>query len=285
MRTGFGLDPDQGLSVDDELHLLRLAAELGYESAWTNSGSNAEAFERCLRWHQSSGLPVGISAVPASGQSPAFYAEHARHLWKATGGRFTLVVGSGQFARAAATMRAYLPEIRARLPKAMPLYLAALGPLMLDVAGELADGVALNWCTPDRVASSRARVAAAAAATGRRVPVVIEYIRTAVDPDGRAALRTVARAAARYLRFPAYHKHFARMGLAEELARVYETNDVPPDGAGTIGAGGKPGETRRQFERLGVGLDLAIVRVLVVRSGDLESARRVLMECRPLART
>jgi hypothetical protein len=34
-------------------------------------------------------------------------------------------------------------------------------------------------------------------------------------------------------------------------------------------------------ERLATGLDLPIVRILVVRRGDVESARRVLEECRP----
>jgi len=43
-----------------------------------------------------------------------------------------------------------------------PLYLAALGPLMLHVAAERANGVALNWCTPEQVAWSRKSLESAA---------------------------------------------------------------------------------------------------------------------------
>src|SRR5207244_9094416 len=137
VATGFGIDPEQGLSQADELRLVRLAADLGYDSAWTNSGADAGAFDRCLRWHEGSGLPVGISAVPASGRPTAFYAEHARRLWDATHGRFTLVVGSGRLPRPAQTMRPYLTDLRQQLPAAMPLYVAALGPLMLRLAAQL----------------------------------------------------------------------------------------------------------------------------------------------------
>jgi alkanesulfonate monooxygenase SsuD/methylene tetrahydromethanopterin reductase-like flavin-dependent oxidoreductase (luciferase family) len=165
----------------------------------------------------------------------------------------------------------------------MPLYLAALGPRMLRLAAELADGVALNWCTTEQVAWSRQQVADAAKAAGRPVPGVIEYIRTAVDPDVELARRTVAAAALGYaLHVPAYRRHFERMGLGEELRRIEATGDAPnPEFTTRVAAAGKPGETRAQVERLATGLDLPIVRVLVVRRGDVDSARRVLEECRP----
>lgn len=283
MRTGLSIDPDQGLSDSDELRLVSMAADLGYESAWTPSRADGAAFDRCLRWHKASGLPVGISAVPASGQSADFYADHSRRVWEATGGRFTLVVGSGGLPTAAQGMRAYLRDLRGNLPARLPVYLAALGPLMLDVGGQLADGVALNWCTPDQVTWSRKRLTDAALAAGRPTPRVIEYIRTAVDPDGDLARRAVGVAAVKYALGPsAYRRHFERMGFATDLRQM----EASPDVAGTsrlstIGASGEPGQVRGQFERLATNLDLPIVRILVVRHGDFESARRALEECRP----
>ena len=283
LRAGFSIDPDQGLSEADEAQLVRLAAELGYDSAWTPSRADAAAFDRCLRWHAAGRLPVGISVVPASGRPPAFYAEHACRVWEKTGGRFTLGVGTGQMPHPAETMRPYLLDLRKRLPAEMPLYLAALGPRMLRLAGELADGVALNWCTTEQVGWSRQQLADAANAAGRPVPRVIEYIRTAVDTDVELAHRTVAAAALAYaLHVPAYRRHFERMGFGEELRRIEATGDSPsPEFIARVAAAGRPGETRAQVERLSMGLDLPIVRVLVVRSGDVESARRVLEECRP----
>lgn len=284
MPTGIGLDPDQGLSEADELRVVKLAADLGYDSAWTNAGADAASFERCRRWYLASGLPVGISAVPASGQSVEFYASHARHLWDVTGGQFTLVVGSGLLSRPAKKMPGYLSDLRTRLPTGAPLHLAALGPLMLRVAAELADGVALNWCSAEQVAWSRQVLLDAANAAGRLMPRVIEYIRTAVDPDVELARATVLNAAVRYLQFPPYRRHFERMGVADELRRLEESKRPPSlELVSAIGAAGAPGATRARFEHLAAGLDLPIVRILVTERGDFESARRVLEECRPQA--
>jgi len=44
-------------------------------------------------------------------------------------------------------------------PPHTPVYLGALGPEMLRLGGELADGICLNWCTPEQIAWSRARIA------------------------------------------------------------------------------------------------------------------------------
>lgn len=288
MPIAFAIDPAQGLSEGDELDVVRRAAELGYDSAWTPSGADAAAFDRCIRWHLASRLPVGISVVPASGAPPAFYAGQALRAWEQTSGHFTLGVGSGRMRHAAAGMRAYLGELRGMLPPDLPLYVAALGPLVLDVAGELADGVALNWSTPEQVAWSRGRVTATARKAGRAVPAVVEYIRTAVDPDADLARSTVGRAVRGYALGPgAYRKHFERMGFAEELQRAAVAQDAGADPAwsaeflSATSAWGRPGEVRAQVERLSRGLDLPIVRVLVTQTGDAASARRVLEECAP----
>lgn len=283
MRIGFSIDPRQGLAEADELRLVELGARLGYDSAWTPSGPDEAAFDRCLRWHAASGLPTGISVVPASGQPAAFYAEHAARAWEGTGHRFTFGVGSGRWDRAAERMREYIGELRGLLPVGQPLEVAALGPLMLRVAGELTDGALLNWCSPEWVAWSRERVERAAAAAGRPVPEVVEYIRTSVDPDAAQARSTLGAAALGYALGPgAYRKHFERMGFGPELDTLERDGGEPSaELLAASGAAGAPGEVRPRFERLAAGLDLAIVRVLVTSPGDAESARRTLEECRP----
>jgi hypothetical protein len=42
-----------------------------------------------------------------------------------------------------------------------------------------------------------------------------------------------------------------------------------------------PGEVKAQVEGLAAWLDLEIVRVLVTKTGDADSARRVIEECAP----
>src|SRR5215467_13103664 len=280
MRIGFSIEPRQGLSEADELGLVELGARLGYDSAWTPSGPDEAAFDRCLRWHAASGLSTGISVVPASGQPAAFYAEHAARAWEGTGHRFTFGVGSGRWDRAAERMREYLGELRTLLPDGQPVEIAALGPLMLGVAGELADGVLLNWCSPEWVGWSRTRVERAAAAAGRPAPEVVEYIRTSVDPDAALARSTLGTAALQYALGPnAYRRHFERMGFGAELDGLERSGGEPgADLLAASGAAGAPGDVRPQFDRLADGLDLAIVRVLVTSPGDAESARRTLEE-------
>ena len=205
--------------------------------------------------------------VPASGRPAAFYAEEARRAWEETEGNFVLGVGSGGMEHAVQGMRSYICELRALLPDGLPIYVAALGPLMLRLAGELADGVSLNWCTAGQVAWSQTKVEESARQAGRKPPPLLEYIRTSVDPDEELARLTLSAAARQYSMGPLpYRRHFERMGIKD----------------GVVGAAGRPGEVRAQFERLAVGLDEAIVRVLVTRPGDAESAERALRECAPL---
>src|SRR3984885_3992171 len=77
---------------------------------------------------------------------------------------------------------------------AAPGALAALGPQMLRLAGEIADGALLNWATPERIAVSRELVDAGAARAGRvpgSVPLSM-YIRGCLDDDVAAARHAFA---------------------------------------------------------------------------------------------
>jgi hypothetical protein len=57
VKWAFSVDPQQQLSEQDELEIIRCGAALGYESAWTPSGPDAAACERCLRSYDG-GLPA-----------------------------------------------------------------------------------------------------------------------------------------------------------------------------------------------------------------------------------
>jgi alkanesulfonate monooxygenase SsuD/methylene tetrahydromethanopterin reductase-like flavin-dependent oxidoreductase (luciferase family) len=283
MRVGIGIDPYQGLSEADESSLLRRAAELGYDSAWTPSGGDTAAFDRCLRWHQASGLATGISVVPAHAQPPSFYAGQAVRVWEGSDGRFVLGVGSGHLDEPARAMREYLSELRGLLPRELPVYVGAMGPMMVRLAGEVGDGVALNWCSSQQVEQARLEVRQAEGDAHRPSPVIAEYIRTVVDPDAALARSTLSTALLAYaLGFPAYRKHFERKGFEDELKELESGQGTPSDALlAASGAYGRPGEVRAQFDRLAAGLDLAIVRVLVTRPGDAEPARRAIEECAP----
>ena len=96
--------------------------------------------------------------------------------------------------------------MRSRL--AVRLFVAALGPRMCRLAGEVADGVLFNWLTPEHARRSAEWVNAAAAAAGRQPPALFAYVRIALGPAARDRLLIEGD---RYAAIPAYADHFARM--------------------------------------------------------------------------
>jgi alkanesulfonate monooxygenase SsuD/methylene tetrahydromethanopterin reductase-like flavin-dependent oxidoreductase (luciferase family) len=281
------------------------------------------------------GLQTGISVVPATFWTVPSLAAAAATTAEITGGRFTLGVGSGDIhdltqrrllglreARPLALARDYLVTLRALLagrevtydgptvrldrlklefsfPRT-PVILGALGPRMLQLAGEAADGVGLNWCAPEQIAWSRERIAEGAALVGRdpREVKVIEYIRVSVDDDEDAARRAYMRALFRYAiarpgvpKHLGYRGHFGRMGFDDALSELEARRDrgasleelydaMPVDLARHVGYFGPAAGAAAAFKRLSEGLDVALVRVVPARP-TIESAIAILEACQP----
>jgi alkanesulfonate monooxygenase SsuD/methylene tetrahydromethanopterin reductase-like flavin-dependent oxidoreductase (luciferase family) len=281
------------------------------------------------------GLTTGIAVIPAPLWTVPSLVHQAGTLADLSGGRFILGVGTGgsysaEFRRtygipeypAVALMRDYLVTLRrlfagetvsyegkaVRLnglqltprPLNIPLYLAALGPQMLRLAGAHADGVSLNWCNPEQRAWCRDQIAAGAAAAGRTAGDVqlMEYIRVCVDDDVEVARRGLARAVMGYALARAgasnahgYRAHFSRMGFDDTLKAIEAKRDAgasvdeladafPTEMLQQIGAFGRPAAAAEGFLRVAAGLDTAVVRIVAARPG-IEPARAVLRACAP----
>jgi alkanesulfonate monooxygenase SsuD/methylene tetrahydromethanopterin reductase-like flavin-dependent oxidoreductase (luciferase family) len=119
----------------------------------------------------------------------------------------------------------------------VPVWISALGPRAMGLAGEVADGVILNWCPPERVAFARERIREGAEAIGRdptEVSVAV-YVRACVEQDEVAALHSLRAAAGQYASYPAYARQFAAVGLGAEAERAAaahrsgSTTEVPPE--------------------------------------------------------
>ncbi|MFF2372486.1 LLM class flavin-dependent oxidoreductase [Agromyces sp. NPDC058110] len=119
--------------------------------------------------------------------------------------RTAIGIGSGRADRPVASVGEAVARLRERTRA--ELVVGALGPRMRRLAAEEADGVLLNWLTPD--AASVAMRELAADAAGRRVRGVL-YARTIVDEAARPVL--VAEASA-YDAYPAYAANFDRLGF------------------------------------------------------------------------
>ncbi len=273
---GLGLDARLGLTTAQLRDLAPDAARLGYTSLWTPYSTTYDPVTLCVAWHAASGLRTGVSVVPLP--QPDELAGAAASAATLTGGTFVLGLGSGRLReRVIAETRRQVDRFRELLKgKDVPVYLAALGPQMLRLAGKIADGVALNWCTREHVAWSREHV-------GRDMPYV-SYIRVCIDDDLAAARRTLAAQILGYALGPppgrGYRGHFDRMGFAPLIADLVAQREagasidalatgVPVELIDAVGYAGPARGAREAFARLAEGLDVAIVRVLSARPGDV----------------
>jgi len=282
VEVGLGVDSRLGLSPAQLRDLGPEASALGYQSLWTNASLDYDPTLMCVAWHERSGLATGVSVVPIARNPAPVLALAGRTAHEITGGKFVLGVGSGSGTeRPIAAVRAYIDELR-KIAKDVPIYVGALGPQMLALAGRHAEGAALNWCTPAQVAWSRERV-------GPRAKL-IEYIRMCVDDDVSAARLVLAKQILAYALMVrpsgarGYRTHFERMGFGAQLDELERrqasgasedelASAVPDELLTALGYAGAASGAAAAFKKLSQGLDVAIVRVLVVRQGSIEGVR------------
>ena len=103
---------------------------------------------------------------------------------------------------------------RAPVDAPVPVLVAALGPRLLRVAGELADGVVL-WMAPPKAIETHVapRLRAAAAAAGRPEPRIVAGLPVAVHDDLDEARAATMETATRYERLPNYRRILDRGGV------------------------------------------------------------------------
>jgi 5,10-methylenetetrahydromethanopterin reductase len=106
----------------------------------------------------------------------------------------------------------------------LPVYLAALGPRMLELAGRMADGVILNLMTPDQAAQAAAIVRNSARAAGRD-PASVEVacvVHTCLSDDADAAALAARAVVPRYVLHPSVARLFGELDGGPSLRGVRE---------------------------------------------------------------
>ena len=101
---------------------------------------------------------------------------------------------------------------------AIPVYIGALGERMLELAGEIADGVILNYPTATVIERSVAAIERGIAKAGRKREEVriVAFLRTVMDESYEQASAPIKDELLAYLMAPVYRKVFIEDGFEED---------------------------------------------------------------------
>jgi alkanesulfonate monooxygenase SsuD/methylene tetrahydromethanopterin reductase-like flavin-dependent oxidoreductase (luciferase family) len=264
--TGTGVVLRDPLRWPDERQLVETAESMGYGAVFVPEIAAREAFSTLTGFAAAtSTMRLGTGVVTMWSRSPTITAMAAATVQDVSYGRLILGLGAGSMPPGAAggerpleRLRTYVGTVRTALsgrpvppddafgaggfvlaPELTdgppPIWLAALGDRSLRLAGELADGVVLNWCTPERVRAARALLTRAAQGAGRDpgAITVSVYVRACLGVRADVALAALREPAGQYASIPHYLRQFERMGLGDEAraaAAAFEgerIDDVP----------------------------------------------------------
>ncbi len=183
MRTGCFVST--GRSLDQAIARVKLAESLGYDSALVTHIAGRESLTIVTAYALATErIRVGTGVVPIYTRTPVTMAQTAATIDELSGGRLSLGLGVSHRAiveswhgqtidHPVAEMREYVEIVRAILrgepapdgekwrtdfrlvglePRPeIPIFVAALSPAMLGLAGEIGDGVMLWLCNPNYV--------------------------------------------------------------------------------------------------------------------------------------
>jgi F420-dependent oxidoreductase-like protein len=216
VRIGVMIGPERGDAEKKAARMMDdidWAESAGMDTAWiAQIPTDFDALTAvALMGVRTSRIELGTAVVPLQAQHPIALARQALSVHAASGGRLTLGVGPSHhwivqdmlglpYERPAAYTRDYLEVLDAALrgpgrvdvendsftvhnplglgPVApMPVLVAALGPVMLRIAGERADGTVL-WMADERAVAEHVvpRITKAAGDAGRPAPRVVAGI-------------------------------------------------------------------------------------------------------------
>ena len=243
------------------VELIRLAEDLGYESAWVAEGHGGDQFAvLSAAAVQTSTIKLGTAISSVFVRTAPTIAMAAATLDDLSGGRFILGLGSSHkvqvepehgvvYAKPITRTRETVAFIRAllaegvasfdgetirienfdvwfeRADRAIPIYLAGLFPKMLQATGEIADGVILTRSTLATAAATRKDLAVGAALAGRDVNQVAltSLLPLAISEDRADAFDRMRPGLAFYVGFfPRYRRLIAEHGFQDEVARIAE---------------------------------------------------------------
>ncbi len=257
--AGIGTFISPGGSLEKGIERARLADSLGFESVYTTQIAGRDAFIVLTAFAQATErLRVGTGVAPIFARTPVAMAQVAATLDELSGGRMVLGLGvshrvtvenwfGAEISKPVTQMREYVAAVRAILrgepppegeffsthfqfmgypPRPeLPLYVAALSPNMLRLAGEIGDGVMLWLCAPDYIrdtvipAVREGRERAGKSLDGFDV---VAAVPSGLTDDRGAALAAMRGELVTYCSLPFYRTMLEASGFSDEIAAFDE---------------------------------------------------------------
>ncbi|MEP7059177.1 MAG: LLM class flavin-dependent oxidoreductase [Actinomycetota bacterium] len=294
----------------DFARLARDAETGGYRAVFLPEITGRDAFAALTALAgETSTLALGTGIVPMDARTLPITAMAAATVHERSGGRAIVGLGTGAATQGALDrLRAVVAAIRSAfqgepvvmdgraftlsltLASQPQIWISALGPKAVALAGEIADGVLLNWCTPERVVAARSQLAVGAERAGRDpgAVTVAAYIRASLGTDAPAAMRALQRATGEYAGYPAYARQFQAMGLgtqasvAADAVRAGRPEDVPVALIHAIALTGDPAAAHLRLAAYReAGVDLPVLYPVAAGSDPLGSVRTTLTALAP----
>lgn len=235
------------------------AEDLGYESVWIADTNGPDPFALAAAVCQvTQRMRVGIAVSPVYTRTPGVLAQAAATLGQLAPGRFILGLGSSShaiveqwhglsFDKPLTRVRESVTLVRSLLkgekssfagktikshgfrlfmlpPASVPIYLGALRPPMLELAGEVGDGVAVNLFPVEALGRMREHLAIGARRVGRD-PGTLEIVcrhQVMVTNDRQAARELFRSALTGYFATPVYNRFAAWYGFEQEAQLIAE---------------------------------------------------------------
>lgn len=322
--------PLDGIPLAELAPVAREAERLGYTDAWSLEIDGTDCFTPLAAVGAATQMRVGTAIANTYTRGPATLAMSAAGLAEIAPGRFCLGLGAGSqpiveswnngiFARPATRVREMVEFLRQafaggrvvfqgetftvngfRLSRpvsaAIPIYVAALRPGMLRVAGSVGDGVIINWLSVEDVPKSVQVVRAAATEAGRD-PQSIEVtarLMVHIDPPAPDADQFVRRDIAAYMNVPVYKAFQQWLGRSELLGPMWDAWDsgdrrtalaaIPQQAIQELTLRGTPDDIRDHIQRyLDAGVDTAFLYLLTGEKDPARKRKAILQAIRALA--
>ena len=173
----FGIEFVPQIPLDELVRLVKLAEDVGFEYAWiTDHYNNKNVYETlALIAANTETIKMGPGVTNPYVRSPAISASAIATIDEISNGRATFGIGPGDKAtfdalgiaweKPVSTIKAAIADINTlldggkteagaalggakKVQDAIPIYMGAQGPKMLETAGEIADGVLINASNP-----------------------------------------------------------------------------------------------------------------------------------------